>query len=62
MWPWDACWLSFEILSALSVLGVLGVLRVWRVLGVWGLANVKLGRPEEAIDVALGCLLAANAW
>ena len=22
----------------------------------------KLGRPEEAIDVALGCLLAANAW
>jgi len=28
--------------------------RVWRVLG---LANGKLGRPEKAMDVALGCLL-----
>ena len=37
----------------------LGVWRVWRVWSVWsllrvsGLANGKLGRPEEAMDVAL---------
>ena len=30
--------------------------------GFRGWQTAGLGRPEEAIDVALGCLLAAKAW
>ena len=52
----------FKGFGVLRILGVWGVLGVRRVLGVQGLANGKLGRPEEAIDVALGCRLTANAW
>ena len=53
--------LRWTLRSFLGFWRVLGVWSVWRVLsllGVSGLASGKLGRPLEAIDVALGCLLA----